>query len=389
MKMSVTLLLITLLLPVFCAVPTIDEDPCKDPEKCEIYLLVTASDFRTGTLSHIDLRTNTVTQNIRTIHTDNRVIVIDQKPFILQRFGSNSLMSLEPNTLDPIWERSLRIPSAPDPNPQDMIESRSNELMVIYQNEPKISIWNAQATNILRDIDLSSYTISGYETDNNPEGFNLYKSGNVIFAALQNFADITTPPYERGSILRIEVEDSRETVTLFKELKASPLGGMQEHNNEIFISINQSWTTIEDEAGIIAIPILSNGHAGTIRPVLTEKQTNLHTISDFIIVNNSLGFCIGSNAAFQNSLLAFNPQDGTVIKTLFQASTDISTSKTLAASFPQRALAIYQNKLYVGDRSLSNPGIRIFNTETLEEETDSPLNVGLPPESFAIIKHIK
>ena len=80
-----------------------------------------------------------------------------------------------------------------------------------------------------------------------------------------------------------------------------------------------------------------------------------------------------SKPDFTNALIAFNPRTRKVTQTL------ISSGSFSDIELDDRG------ELFLADRSLSKPGIRVFRASDGTELTPAPLNLGLPPFDIVFV----
>ena len=61
-------------------------------------------------------------------------------------------------------------------------------------------------------------------------------------------------------------------------------------------------------------------------------------------------------------------------------------TNTLLSNGNYSQLLVHNGKLYVADTNPKKPGIRIFDVNTLAQETGDPIDIGLPPKSMVILE---
>jgi hypothetical protein len=98
------------------------------------------------------------------------------------------------------------------------------------------------------------------------------------------------------------------------------------------------------------------------------------TITDFVLASPRKGYAIVLDEALRNLLVAFDPQEGTLLGRVF-ASTRFLSDIALAPD----------GTLWLADRALPRPGIRIFDAATGEQRTRGVIDVGLPPFSLGFV----
>ncbi len=133
------------------------------------------------------------------------------------------------------------------------------------------------------------------------------------------------------------------------------------------------------DGGIIAID-LSNDSLET-EYILSEADLSMDII-DFVILSETKGYVITSKKVesdYTSSLYSFNPSDKSII--LIKSNT---------GSFGQLSSLLYHsanNRLFVTDRTATNPGVRVFDTLTdTELNGGSPVYVGLPPADMVVVE---
>ena len=98
------------------------------------------------------------------------------------------------------------------------------------------------------------------------------------------------------------------------------------------------------------------------------------TITDFVLVSPQKGYAVVLDENLRNLLVAFDPQAGTLLGRIF-ASQHFLSDVALAPD----------GTLWLADRTLPRPGIRIFDTLTDEPRGRGTIDVGLPPFSLGFL----
>jgi hypothetical protein len=97
-------------------------------------------------------------------------------------------------------------------------------------------------------------------------------------------------------------------------------------------------------------------------------------ITDFVLLSATKGFAILQDEALRNVLVAFDPSRRAVTKRLLVRQEFL----------PDIALAP-DGLLWLADRTLAEPGIRIFDPLTDEMLTPRAIDLGLPPFSIGFV----
>jgi hypothetical protein len=98
------------------------------------------------------------------------------------------------------------------------------------------------------------------------------------------------------------------------------------------------------------------------------------TITDFVVVTARRGYAIVLDESLRNLLVAFDPQTGALLGRVF-ASAHFLSDVALAPD----------GTIWLADRSLPRPGVRIFDAATGEPRRRGVLDVGLPPFSMGFL----
>ena len=334
------------------------------------FLLVASTDFETGSLSLIDLDTLEVSRNILPLHQDNLARSVNNKPYMINRLGGDNILYLDPeNNFNPVFEQSTGRGS----NPHDISLWTEGKGLVSLNLKDYLHIFDLNSGSIEEGdngkIDLSAFN----DEDGKPEASALHSAGNYVYVALQKldqnnlFSD-----KEGGSILRIT--KGQKNPSLFADITASPSSDFQIYNDKLMIIGNNSFSKKETDGGILAVDIESGD---PVEAILNEVQADSIALTNFVVVNDQLGFFIGYGDSFtERHLKVFDPSSSRVTRTLIE-------NGEFGNGFS--ALLVHENKLYVADSTKTRPGIRVFNLNDLQEETTIPIDVGLPPDSMAVI----
>jgi hypothetical protein len=98
-------------------------------------------------------------------------------------------------------------------------------------------------------------------------------------------------------------------------------------------------------------------------------------LNDFVLVSDHLGYAITAGTDFSNSLVAFDPATHSVTKTLLAAGSFLSDIELND-----------RDELFLADRAITKPGVRIFRASDGSEITHAPLDLGLPPFDILFLK---
>ena len=315
-------------------------------------LVVYSSNFIDGYMNLINLDTGTIGQQVFTPANQDsilRTLASNSGLYLLTRGDANTLTRFEAGSdkYCIIYEVSTGLGS----NPYDLASTASGQGFVALYN-----------TNDIFSLDLDTGTVDpngpldipdGYDTYNdNIDAAAVYQHGTYLYLLIQDIEQ-TTPHCcgysSNGKLLKIDL--SSHTVDMAIDLGQKNPQNMRYYsdgsNEELHIF------TIGDY-GSNPNPALSYDlNSGTVSELLAADPARLD-INDVLRVSNTLAFAITSNAAFQQSLIAFNPINGTILNPAILS----------LGSYPEGicCMLLYNNELYVGSSSTAFTGIAVFES---------------------------
>lgn len=158
----------------------------KDEIESKTLGLVFTSDYVNGELRWFDIEADSLSPNKITLAQDSRVIVQGSQVFVLERFGADNLVRLDPSKLDQedasvLYQTSLEDGS----NPSDLIALDSQTAWLGLEGSAhllKINTAVSAKGKTLKTVDLSKYTVSG---NISPNLIKLSLKGDTLLALLQ------------------------------------------------------------------------------------------------------------------------------------------------------------------------------------------------------------
>ncbi|HRP69528.1 MAG TPA: hypothetical protein PLY93_08355 [Turneriella sp.] len=340
------------------------ERPERNAAPANGVVLIVSSDFSTGFLSALIPTTNTVVKDILPLFNDStlRYSASEQATFVVQRLGSDSLRRLN-NTIEytTAFERS---------NPQDIAFLGSGQAAVSFFNRNSIGIVSTQNGNSLGNIDLSSYA----DADGYAEVGALFYTGGFLYATLgrlnRTATDATWPPVGDSYLLKIDVV-SRSVLVETLLTHANPVSRLHYNaarNSLAFAAPARFYFDAALDGACLEYSLTTDT---LLTPPITEAQAGLE-ISDCEIRSDGSGVFIGNNLSRDSVLVLFDSTTHTVTRVAASLS---STNGGYFSNF----LLHSNGKLYLADRNIYAPGIRVFSGVGLTEETTHAIYTGLPP----------
>jgi len=337
------------------------------------FVVITTTDFSTGSLSSLDLDTNTATNDILTIHSDTAIRTYKNKVYILNKFLQDNVIVLNSDNLStPLTQYS----TGNGTNPQDIAFVSESKAYISRYGHSSLLIVNPVTGDSLGAIDLFTFA----DTDSLPEMNQLAIHNNRLFIACQRLdrnngfvptgfsviavADITTDKL-------VDVDPNTDSVQGLVMAGKNPASASQQGDKWILSTVN-SFTDLTD--GGIEVIDLANLKSDGIAIDETVLGGNVNAVA---MASTNKGYVVVSDASFANSVKSFD----LISKSVSSGLTGISGGTILN-------LATFNNRLYVPDQgSFTDPisgGLKIY-TVTDDLLVAGPISTGLPPSSIAFI----
>jgi hypothetical protein len=343
--------------------------------------LVLTTNFSTGSYSVVDLTSRNVFKDLKLggVHSDAiaRFFVNPSgfphgRVYVVNRLGADSIQILDPQ-LGFITPTNGEISMGSGTNPQDIAFVSTNKAYVSRLASAQLVILNPTTLVQLGVVDLSSL-VTPNDSDGSPEPAYMLVHNGGVYVALQHidFTQPQLPKVANGQVVVINpATDSIMTVielhgkNPFSEFQFSPT-----LNRILISSVGDFGVT---DGGIEAI----NPDTNTADTHFAVTEATMGgDITAFVLVSSTKGFAIVSDANFANSLITFDPSSGQRLKTIVGP-----------LNVPMPQLAINSNNevyLAITDTATTATGLRIFDADTDNEITSSPLNVGQFPPVFTV-----
>ena len=348
------------------------------------FLLIVGSDYTNGNFSIIDLDTLSAAVNIAHAQPGSDAVIrkIANRLYIVNRFGRDNITGLKSSdNYKVLFEESIGRQS----NPQDIARFSDSQGIVALHNEGYLALFdlNDGTTEIAQRIDISSY-----DSDGKPQASALHHHQGFVYVSLQ-VLNASFRPQGNGRLIRVDTNDSthRELATMPKE---NPTSDFQYYRGRLGAESEQDWLIlaasgdhrsfadfyrrsdssyeITDDGALLAYKIQGD----TYETLFNETQAGGRDITEAWIVSDTLGFVRLADASATNSLYGFDPSTNRLGTELMSANAG--------------SMVYHNGLLFVADTTPTAPGVRIFSTSNLQEETTSPIPVGLPPRSMIFMQ---
>lgn len=348
--------------------------PPPPPEAATVFVVTT--DFQTGSYATFPVADpGAVRTNLGRIHSDAVALHHDGLVYVLNRRGGDSIQALDPQAgYATLWECSV----GNGTNPHDLIFAAPDKAYVTLYEERELLIVDPtvgpSCDGFVRgSIDLGPLT----DVDGVPEmdtGAIVDGKLYVTLQRLDRFAFFQPGDFSAIAVVDvasdrlIDVEPSTDALDGIVLQGKNPFTGGQglkfDTGGNIVLNTVGSFGDLTD-GGIERVDPRAMRSLGF---VMTEGELG-GNLTDFVLVDDTTGYAVVTDLRFYNYLVRFDPSARRVVETLI-ASDEYLVDLELEPT---------RGELYLTDRTLNDPGIRIFRTGDGVELTRQPIDTGLPP----------
>ena len=336
------------------------------------YLLVSTTDFSTGSTSSLDPDTRAATPNVQAIHSDAalRASGVDDLVYVVNRAGGDNIQVLDPcNGFNTVRQFSTGNGS----NPHDIVFYTASKAYISRYDMTTVLIVNPQTGATLGTINLAPYA----DADGIPEMDQMFLTGNYLCVLLQRLDrnNFYTPS---GTSFMVVIDPVTDTV-----VDMNPgAGGVQPVTLARTNPYSEVGFRIAGATGIAYFSCagffgLSDGAAVAVdmadvtsQSIILNESAAGGDILDVEIISDTRGYAIIATPSFTTELIAFNPATGTKIGATLYApgGYDLNDCE------PDDLGGV----LLLGDRKPTSPGVRCYDLATGAAQ-GSLIDVGLPP----------
>ncbi|HYD49524.1 MAG TPA: hypothetical protein VEB21_14305 [Terriglobales bacterium] len=333
---------------------------------------IIATNFSTGSFATIGVAPPHVLTPVsaeRQIHPDAVARQFGGLVYVINRFMGDSIQLIDPQ--QGFATRARCLTGAELSNPHDIAFVDSEKAYVSLFDRPEILIVDPtpgdDCQGFVRDrIDLSAFG----DGDGLAESDVMAIAGGKLYVLLQRLdRDNFFVPSGPGGILEIDIASD----TVLRELElttgnpfAQTQGLWVENGSLVVAEANELG---KNDGGIERIDPI----AGTALGFFVTEETLGGDITDFVLVDERLGYAVVSLADFSNALVRFDPTTGAKLETVLSGGNyaDIELND--------------RGELWVADSTFGAAGIRIFSAASGVELTPEPIALGLPPFSIVFV----
>ncbi|MGC6511032.1 MAG: hypothetical protein ACON4U_21630 [Myxococcota bacterium] len=317
------------------------------------HAIVTTADYANGlgALAVIGLETQTVNDNlIQNIHSDALTVVEESLIFQINRLGVDSIRIYEwANWNAPLTEWS----TGDNSNPQQVAKCFDTVVTSLFAKD-YLAIYNLNGI-IQGQIDLSAFVPAG-DTDGSPEASSIIRIGNSAYVALQQLDMDGGGPSVQSTGPGMVLEVDCESLSVLNTFEVGPNPRLSAVGNNI----------------IMRTGILGNFDGGIRRLDTQSNELAAYTIYDL-----DYGVWFSGIAGTTDGQIGVNGFDPVTYESVFLCGDDNGLVEI------ERSSSSYFSHIINNDQSefwlSTDQGIRIFDSESCSELTETPIQTTLNP----------
>lgn len=356
--------------------------------------LVLTMHGETGTFGLIDIQTRQVKTSVGPVSNDAMARVWKHYVFVVNRLTHDNIQVMELPSYRLIKQYSV----GPGSNPQDIAIVNESKAYISRLANNKLLVVKPLTGEVLKELDLSFLA----ETDESPcqqhgdcssslciQG-RCAKDGIAELATMELYQDhlfVTVQRLNRNK--RFLAQDTGKLVVIHtgsdQIVKILDMQGINPYatvakDHLLYVSQPGNWMS-ENRASLDGLLEVFDMKQLVSKGVILRESSLGGNIVHFAIRSETQGYIIRSGEQWQTELVRFNPSTG-------QIGNSLKTSPCLVqgACYTYVSMNLHPNgQLFLVDRDPKQPGIRMFDTSTDQELTETPLSTGLPPMNVVFL----
>jgi hypothetical protein len=333
---------------------------------------VTISQLYTeGNIGLFSIPEATAFPNLLSIYMDNDVRTYDGSTYVLERYGKDNIIKIKGSVIaDSAVSYDKNIGSSV--NVQDIAFISPTKAYITQNLSSQIAIFNpSTGDKSTKTIDCAGY-VAYRNTDSAATSpylsREMYYNGNVYVLCQRLKLGAGGFIQAADTSLILVVNATSDSVENTVKLAYRNPQEMSEYNGKLYVAGTGAYGA--NDGGIECIDLATGGNNGSI-----VDETALHgDVQSIIVIGDTKGYAVISTPSFAMEMYPFNPQTRTVGTKISGVDNPCSGHMAYDGSF-----------VYIGDRSMTNPGIVVIDPAT-DTKVGSTKNIGLPPNSLAYLE---
>jgi hypothetical protein len=338
----------------------------------------TSYDFSSGSYSVIRLDDMSVSRDVMSIHSDAVARCLEGMLFILERYGADTVTI---PGVEPPYSIQAQYSVEAGSNPVDLDLLPDGRGVV-----PRNNVTTAGVIDLTDGaLDTTSLDLALFaDADGIPEAGAVAVKDGKIFVALQlldrgtAWWDPTGPGlvavFDAGTLGLIDVDPVTDVTDGIALTGANPQPTFQEapYDDGLLLVAEAGFYGSLD-GGIEGIDAATYDKTGFI----VTEETLGGDITAWVVADADTGYALVMKPGYVgDKLVRFDPSDGTL-------TTDPVAE---GGSYTMTGMALTgDGRLLVVDRALDGAGVLVFDVETGDRMTDTPISTGVPPFSICVL----
>lgn len=368
---------ITKRIPV-CSLDTVLADQVVEPEmvpyaKKTVVATTTAADYSSGNVGTLKLEDNSVQQNLLAVHSDTYIRTYHGATYIVERLGKDNIIKITGRDVAPA-KVDYQTNIGHSVNLQDIAFANDNKAYITQMHSNNLVIFNPATGTKTGTIDLSRFnTFTGAA---NAEPYPYMSSavvyGGFLYVACQRLVHSGVYLIPGDTSLIVIISTFTDSITGSIALSKKNPYSVSICGGKMYVSSSGAWGNSTD-GGVECVDLFSNTNLG----VVAMEGDFGGDISTIQMTGPDKGYvAVGKNSpdfsTFWTEIMSFNPQTRSVGQKV----------QNIDNAFG--GLTFDGQLLYVGDRSLTKPGIVVIDPVD-DSKKSGPFDMGLPPNALAVL----
>jgi len=335
--------------------------------------LVAETDFLStaGAIAEVSLikgREIRVRRELEFVSSDPVLRLTGGASYGVNRFTFDNLQRLDPGAgFRTSWQARVGQGS----NPQDVLQLDDDRALVSRYEPPfnDIAVFDPRSGTILSTIPLGEWAENRHGT---PRASRLALADGTVFVGLQDI-DRTFTEFEEGKLAVIDP-------TLEEVVGVIPLGGTnpseievvrgEDGRTRLYVALAGIFVPRELSGGVVVVDVTNRA----VERWALDDDVAGGNIGGLAVGSERLGYVIVTDENYRNKVLAFDPRNGEVLRTVWESSSFIPEVELDTGGL-----------LAVPDRSLFTPRLCLYRTPASPEGAETLVGCAplqLPPFSI-------
>jgi hypothetical protein len=341
----------------------------------EDLLFMSTSDFSTGLLSAYSIESNEFYPDLLPIHADALLSVTSNQLYVINRLGADNIMQINVSSdLYVNYEQALGSGS----NPSGLVSLSSQTILVSKYGSADLVVLDSTSGQQILQKSLLQFA----DSDSIPEINTVLRINDDIYLTMQlldrdHSGNAIWPPTQNGLLIKLNAS-SLEVAASYTLPFTNPVSKIRYHGHRdslVIAAPGYYGLNYQLDGGVVEFSLVTDSF---LTSPLTEQSAN-YEITDAYILNNQKAIALGNDEQLNSYFLEFNPTTSTITRVIAQIK---ASQGGYFSDF-----AVYQNRIYLSDRSTSNPQLRVYDMESLTELAEQAVQLTLPASSLTVFEN--